>query len=248
MKRYGLIGYPLTHSFSKRYFTEKFEKAGIADCKYDLFEIRDINELPNIIKNNPDLKGLNVTIPYKETVIKFLDNVDEAVKKIKAVNVIKVTDGKLKGYNTDYHGFKQSLTKFLPENFKSKALVLGSGGASKAVKTVLDDMGIPFITVSRKPDQGKGTSILYEDVNQSVVDAHHLIINTSPVGQYPNIKESPMLPYTLFSPNHYFFDLVYNPQETLFLLKGKAKGVKTKGGLEMLHLQAEFAWEIWNKS
>lgn len=246
MKLYGLIGYPLTHSFSKKYFTEKFQKEGIEDCKYELFEIKDMNDFPNIIKNNPNLRGLNVTIPYKETVIKFLDTISDAAKRIKAVNVIKIDEkGKLSGYNSDYQGFKESLLKFLPSDYKGmKSLVLGSGGAAKAVKTVLEDLEIPYQTISRKKE---GKNLLYEEVTPAIVEAHHLVINTTPVGQHPNIKESPFLPYPSFTKEHYFYDLVYNPQETLFLQKGKARGAKIKGGLEMLYLQAEKTWQIWNK-
>ena len=245
MNLYGLIGYPLSHSFSKKYFTEKFEKENIKESKYEMFEIKDIAELPNIIKNNPNLKGLNVTIPYKEAVLKYLDKTDESVKKIKAVNVIKINkEGQLVGYNSDYHGFKKSLLKFLPAEYSGiKALVLGSGGAAKAVKATLEDLAIPFKIVSRKKE---GTNLSYEQVTKEVTDAYKLIINTTPLGMYPNIKDSPYLPYTSITPEHYLFDLVYNPLETLFLVKGKSKGARTKGGLEMLHFQAEKAWEIWN--
>lgn len=246
MNLYGLIGYPLSHSFSKKYFTEKFEKENIPGSKYEMFEIKDIAELPNIVKNNPNLKGLNVTIPYKEAVIKYLDKIDASVKKIKAVNVIKIdAQGKMTGYNSDYHGFKSSLIKFLPENYNGiQALVLGSGGAAKAVKAALEDLHILYKTVSRKREGG---NLSYEEVTKAVTDEYKLIINTTPVGMYPNIKDSPFLPYTSFTPEHYLFDLVYNPQETLFLVKGKARGARTKGGQEMLYLQAEKAWEIWNK-
>lgn len=247
MNLYGLIGYPLSHSFSKKYFTEKFEKESIKDSKYEMFEIKDIAEIVNIVKNNPNLKGLNVTIPYKEAVIKYLDKVDDSVKKIKAVNVIKIdSQGKMTGYNTDYHGFKNSLIKFIPPAYAElKALVLGSGGAAKAVKAALEDLNITFKTVSRKRE---GNNLSYEEVNKTVTDEYKLIINTTPLGMYPNIKDSPFLPYTSFTPEHFLFDLVYNPQETLFLIKGKARGARTKGGLEMLYLQAEKAWEIWNKN
>jgi shikimate dehydrogenase len=252
MNLYGLIGYPLTHSFSKKYFTEKFEKENIKNAKYELFEIREVTELQNIIANNPTLKGLNVTIPYKESVIKLLNSVDDSAKKIKAVNVIKISpEGKLTGYNSDYHGFKTSLLNFLPENYKGiNALILGSGGSSKAVKAVLKDLKISYKTVSRKahniPEEADDY-LLYEQVDDTVINSFHLIINTTPVGMYPNIKDSPFLPYSALTPQHYLFDLIYNPLETLFLLKGKARGARTKGGLEMLHLQAEKAWDIWNK-
>ncbi len=245
MNVYGLIGYPLSHSFSKKYFTEKFEQENIAATKYELFEIRDISDFPKIIANNPNLRGLNVTIPYKEAVIKYLDDVAESAKKINAVNVIKIgKNGKMIGYNSDYYGFKNSLFRFLPENYKGiKALVLGSGGAAKAVKAVLEDLQIPYLVVSRKQDP---STITYEAVTEEHVKEYKLVINTTPIGMYPNVKDSPYLPYSSYTAEHFFYDLVYNPQETLFMMKGKARGAKTKSGLEMLHLQAEKAWEIWN--
>lgn len=245
MNVYGLIGYPLSHSFSKKYFTEKFEREEIANSKYELFEIREISDFLKILTNNPDLKGLNVTIPYKEAIIKYLDEVHESAKKIKAVNVIKINSkGKLIGYNSDYYGFKGSLLKFLPKNYEGiKALVLGSGGAAKAVKAVLEDLKIPYQAVSRIENS---SSITYEQVKDLYITDYKLVINTTPIGMYPNSKDSPYLPYYLYTPEHYFYDLVYNPLETLFMLKGAARGAKTKGGLEMLHLQAEKAWEIWN--
>lgn len=245
MNVYGLIGYPLSHSFSKKYFTEKFDEEKILDTKYELFEIRDIADFPKIIAKNPDLRGLNVTLPYKEAVIKYLDDVAESARKINAVNVIKIgKNGKLVGYNSDYYGFKSSLFRFLPEDYRGiKALVLGSGGAAKAVKAVLSDLQIPFQVVSRKKDPG---TITYEEVKDNYVNDYKLVINTTPIGMYPNTKDSPYIPYYAYSPEHYFYDLVYNPLETLFMMKGKARGAKTKSGLEMLHLQAEKAWEIWN--
>ncbi|TAH26634.1 MAG: shikimate dehydrogenase [Cytophagales bacterium] len=245
MNIYGLVGYPLSHSFSKKYFTEKFENENINDSKYELFEIRDIADFTKIIAQNPNLRGLNVTIPYKESIIKYLDTVHDSAKKIKAVNVIKISnEGKLIGYNSDYFGFQTSLLNFLPSDYKGiKALILGSGGAAKAVKSVLEDLSISYLVVSRKSDP---KTIIYEEVNEKIINEYQLIINTTPLGMYPNIKDSPYIPYYAFSDKHYFFDLVYNPLETLFMLKGKARGAKTKNGLEMLHLQAEKAWEIWN--
>lgn len=254
MPLFGLIGFPLTHSFSKKYFSEKFEKEGIKDCRYELFELKDINDFPSVIKNNPDLKGLNVTIPHKETVMKFLDEWDEPVKEIGAVNVIKVKDGKLKGYNSDYHGFIRSLFHLVFGDYEDqeakwveiapKALVLGTGGAAKAVKAALKDHYFPFLTVSRT---GGLADLTYKDIPE-VISEYKLIINTTPVGMYPNVESSPDLPYDKITPEHYLFDLVYNPEETLFMKKGKEKGARTKNGLEMLKLQAEKAWEIWNKN
>ncbi|MBX9851275.1 MAG: shikimate dehydrogenase [Cytophagaceae bacterium] len=263
MSLYGLIGYPLTHSFSKKYFTGKFEKERIDHAKYELFEIKDIQDFPSIIKNNPALKGLNVTIPHKEAVMQFLDELDEPVKKIKAVNVIKVMNGKLKGYNSDYHGFKTSLEKFLADGktsevykhadetrkvfetlrvFEISALVLGTGGAAKAVKAVLEDLKINYKTVSRNKNQG---DLTYDELKGQLKN-FPLIINTSPVGMYPKTDACPDLPYEEITNSHYLFDLVYNPEETLFMKKGEEKGARTKNGLEMLHLQAEKAWAIWN--
>jgi shikimate dehydrogenase len=243
MKTYGLIGYPLTHSFSKKYFTEKFQREGITDCRYELFEIKEASELPELIKNNPDLVGLSVTIPHKESVIRYMNELDEPVKKIRAVNVIKINDGKLIGYNSDFHGFKASLQKFLPEGFKGDALVLGSGGSAKAVKAALESMKIHFTTVSRNRT---GHAFAYEDLNKKYIDSHTLIINTTPLGMYPNVNDCPPIPFEFISSAHFLFDLVYNPEETLFMKKGAAQGARTKNGLEMLGLQAEKAWEIWN--
>ena len=246
MNVYGLIGFPLTHSFSKRYFTEKFEKEGIQNCKYDLFEIREATELPSVISSQPLLKGLNVTIPHKEAVIAMLDELDPAARKIGAVNVIKVTEeNKLKGYNSDYYGFKNSLIKFLGDEAPKslKALILGTGGAAKAVIAALDDLDISFKMVSRS---GSQYLLSYDDLNANILAEYRLIINTSPLGMYPKVDTCPAIPYDFITEKHYLFDLVYNPEETLFMKKGAAQGAKTKNGLEMLHLQAEKAWEIWN--
>jgi len=244
MDVYGLIGYPLTHSFSKGYFTEKFKRENIQKKIYELFELKDIAEFPDLIALQPALKGLNVTIPYKEVVIKYLNGLDAAAEKIGAVNVIKVNSGKLIGYNSDYYGFRQSLEKLIPANYKGmKALVLGNGGAAKAVKTALDDMQIPYQVVVRKDENN---SIRYEKLTDSIINTHHLIINTTPLGMYPKTDTLPSIPYSALTSDHYLFDLVYNPEETLFLKKGKEKSARTKNGLEMLQLQAEKAWEIWN--
>jgi shikimate dehydrogenase len=244
MKLFGLIGYPLTHSFSKKYFTQKFEKENITDCQYELFEIPEASQITDIIKNNADLNGLNVTIPHKEAVIPFINELDEPVKSIGAVNVIKVMpDKKLKGFNSDYHGFRQSLLNFLPENFQGiQALVLGTGGASKAVVAALNDLHIPCKLVSRT---SSGSAISYEEASELCSD-YKLIINTSPLGMYPKTDTCPDLPYNKFDSSYYLFDLVYNPEETLFMKKGLEQGANVRNGLEMLILQAEKAWEIWN--
>lgn len=243
MKKYGLIGHPLTHSFSKKFFTEKFEKEQLNDCLYDLFDIPSINELTIILKNNPELKGLNVTIPYKEVVMDVLDEIDEEAKKIGAVNTIKIKNNKLTGYNTDYFGFKQSLKPFL-EISQERALILGTGGASKAVYHALTSLNINCLFVSRNPKNEN--EISYEDVNEYVIRNHQIIVNTTPVGTFPNINEKPNIDYTQITAKHLLYDLVYNPAETQFLKEGKQKRAITLNGLQMLQLQAEKAWEIWN--
>ncbi|WP_281615458.1 shikimate dehydrogenase [Flammeovirga sp. SubArs3] len=244
MKTYGLIGYPLGHSFSKKYFTEKYEKENIEGCQYELFELDHIEKLAQLL-DEKDLNGLNVTIPYKEQVLPFLDRLDPAsAGKIGAANVIKFEkDGTLTGYNSDYYGFRSSLEKFLPHtNFK--ALVLGTGGASKAVKVALEDMGIPFISVSRKASKD---SISYDGVTEEVYKEHSLVVNTTPLGMHPKEGIAPQLPYHATTENHYFYDLVYNPAETEFMKQGITNGGHAKNGLEMLIGQAEASWEIWNK-
>ena len=245
MKTYGLIGFPLSHSFSKKYFTEKFLRENITNVQYELFEIENVQQLPGVVLSTPGLKGLNVTIPHKENVIEYMSELDEPVKSIQAVNVIKVLpDGRLKGYNSDYHGFRQSLLSFLPSSYLGlRALILGTGGASKAVKAVLEDLAIPFQFVSRKATH---EAIAYEAISTELVKDFHLIINTSPLGMYPNVDNCPDLPYEALDTSHFLFDLVYNPEETLFMKKGSMNGAHVKNGLEMLIGQAEKAWEIWN--
>jgi shikimate dehydrogenase len=247
MQRFGLIGYPLGHSFSKKYFTEKFEKEGI-DAEYELYPIEDIDELLDLIKNTKGLEGINVTIPYKESVIKYLDEVDEKAAAIGAVNTIKIHKGKLKGFNTDYIGFKTSLVKFIVANpMPEKALILGTGGASKAVQMALLGLGIPFSLVSRNPKEGQ---LSYQDFDSSTnqhLSSYQLIINTTPLGMAPNTNASPELPYHLLTQDHYLYDLVYNPMVTPFMQQGIDAKCWVKNGLEMLHGQAEAAWEIWNK-
>jgi shikimate dehydrogenase len=244
MKLYGLIGYPLGHSFSKRYFTEKFERLGIPDAQYELFPLDSIQLLEKLLRDKPEIVGLNVTIPYKEAIIPYLDEIDEASKDIGAINVIKIKNGKKIGYNTDYIGFSQSLLRFLPQDWCGKALILGSGGSAKAVQSALRPLKIPFQLVSRNKNQALFS---YSDLNETLLQEYTLIINTTPVGMYPIVEQSPDIPYQFVSNDHYLFDLVYNPVETLFLQKGKAKGAHVTNGLEMLYLQAEAAWKIWNE-
>jgi len=214
------------------------------DCSYDLFELSSISEFPNLIeKLGPNLRGLNVTIPYKKEVIPYLDELDPIAEKIGAVNVIKKENGELKGYNSDYFGFKYALENWL-DNTDKPALILGTGGASDAVSAVLSDLGINYTFVSRTSGKERLT---YSEINKDIINNNHLIINTTPLGMYPNVENKPDLPYQFLSAKHYFFDLVYNPLETTFLKIGKAQGAKTKNGLEMLEQQAEEAWRIWNK-
>lgn len=244
MKQFGLIGYPLSHSFSKKYFSEKFEKASITDAQYELYELKSLQDFKSWMNTVSDLKGLNVTIPYKQEVIPFLDRLNDKAKAIGAVNVIKKeSDGTYTGYNSDYYGFKNSLEIFLEHSFPKKALVLGTGGASKAVIVALQDLGIDYRYVSRK---GSGCTLGYDQLTPELIDEHQLIINTTPLGMYPAVDQCPSIPYEAIGSNHYLYDLVYNPEETLFMKKGLTQGAKVKNGLDMLILQAEKAWEIWN--
>jgi shikimate dehydrogenase len=242
MRHFGLIGYPLSHSFSKKYFTEKFDKEGWNDCVYENHAIASIDELPALIKNNPLLEGINVTIPYKEQVIPFLFQHSAVVKEIKACNCIKINNGKLIGYNTDVTGFELSLTPKLG-NTHQRALILGTGGAAKAVAYVLSKLGIQYSYVSRKASP---QNLSYKAVTPELLASHTLIINTTPLGMYPNVTECPPIPYQSLGSHHYLFDLVYNPGKTLFLQKGEAQGAVIKNGQDMLLVQAEESWKIWN--
>ena len=242
MRTFGLIGYPLGHSFSKRYFAEKFSAEGISDARYELFPLEDIQEFPALLTRNPELRGLNVTIPHKQQVIPYLDELDETAARIGAVNVIKFADGKIIGYNSDYQGFMQALQHFYPCYSPSQALILGSGGASKAVQLVLEQLNIPFRVVARNPEAGQ---LHYSELSAEIMNSCALIVNTTPLGTFPHLDSCPPIPYEYLSSHHYLFDLVYNPEETLFMRKGLAKGAKVKNGYEMLCLQAEVAWQIW---
>ena len=242
MDTYGLIGYPLGHSFSRKFFTEKFEKEGI-DAQYLNFEIPSIEEFPNTIKNNPTLKGLNVTIPYKQQVMQYLDDISEEAKAIGAVNVVKVGKEGLTGYNSDVIGFVNSIKPLLKSHHK-KALILGTGGASKAIRYGLEEkLGIETLFVSRKAHEG---IITYKDVTADMLQEYEVIVNCSPVGMFPHANECPSLPYEAMNAAHLLYDLVYNPEETLFMKKGAARGATVKNGLEMLHLQALASWDFWN--
>lgn len=242
---YGLIGLTLSHSFSKTYFDEKFFREGLRDYHYELFPLKEVDEIETLIKETKGLHGLNVTIPYKEAVMKHLDEIDTVAKAIGAVNVIKFKDGKRLGYNTDFTAFYETLVKWLPKDRTFKALILGTGGSSKAVQEALKKVGIEFQLVSREK---KKNTLTYEEVNAqpSIIAEHHLIINTTPLGMHPNTDSIPPLDYEHLTKNHYVYDLIYNPARTLFLQKAEMRGATIKNGLEMLHVQAERAWEIWN--
>ena len=243
-KKFGLIGRDISYSFSKKYFTEKFSKDLFDDCTYENFDIPNIEEFPNILKNNPDLKGLNVTIPYKEAIIPYLDTLSDKAFKIGAVNVIRFTKkGNLKGYNSDWYGFKKTLEPLLKPHHK-KALILGTGGAAKAVAFALEQMGIFYTFVSREATEN---TIDYSLINATTFDNYQIIINCTPLGTSPNTKEFPPIPYAFFTEKHIAYDLIYNPEETQFLKKAKKKGAVIKNGKEMLIFQAEKAWKIWNK-
>ena len=243
MNTYGLIGYPLGHSFSRKFFTEKFEKEGI-DAQYLNFEIPSIEEFPEIIKNNPELRGLNVTIPYKQQAMQYLHNISEEASAIGAVNVVRVRDGHLTGFNSDVIGFVNSIRPLLKPHHK-KALILGTGGASKAIHYGLEKkLGMETLFVSRTAREGM---ITYDDITPETLQAYHVIVNCSPVGMYPHVDECPALPYEAMNENNLLYDLVYNPLKTLFMKKGAEQGATVKNGLEMLHLQAIASWKFWGK-
>jgi len=244
MKRYGLIGFPLSHSFSEKYFTDRFLDEDIEDCKYELFPLENIEDVRLLFEVEKNIKGLNVTIPYKESIIEYLDGLDPVAQKIGAVNCIVVDDIQRIGYNTDFAGFRDALKPLLKPQH-TQALVLGTGGASKAVIYTLRELGIAYTWVSRNPDHKR---IGYADLTPAIIESHKLIINCTPLGMYPHVEDCPDIPYTALSSAHLLFDLIYNPTETLFMQKGKAQGASVSNGYEMLRLQAEYAWEIWNKA
>lgn len=243
MRKFGLIGKNIHYSFSKTYFTEKFKNSGHSDT-YENFDIVDISKFPDILLKNPTLNGLNVTIPYKEEIIPFLDYLHPIAKKIGAVNTIKIEkSGRLSGYNTDYFGFKIALKDVLPLKQKT-ALILGTGGASKAIAYTLHELDFTLQFVSRTPSKN---TISYENLDQKIIENHLLIVNCTPLGTFPNIAAFPPLPYQHLTTSHLLFDLIYNPHETTFLKKGKAAGTKISNGLKMLEMQAEKSWTLWNK-
>lgn len=242
MRRFGLLGYPLSHSFSQKYFTDKFVRLGLTDCVYENFSLPDITALSDVLLSKKDLRGFNITIPYKKQVLAFVDEVSPVVKAIGACNCVNIKNGKRVGHNTDVVGFEQSLRPFLKAHH-TRALVLGTGGASAAVVYVLQKMGIAVQYVSRSASD---QAIAYEQVDEVLLSSHHLIVNTTPLGMYPNLEDCPPLPYQFLTPLHHLYDLIYNPAETRFLANGKAKGATVQNGQEMLVLQAEESWRIWN--
>lgn len=260
MKKYGLIGYPISHSFSKKYFTEKFEREGIKDHVYELFSLQHLSDFPQLLRNNPDLCGLNVTVPHKIGIMFYLDYIDPDAKKVDAVNCIRISaesaieaafsgevgisgrEFKLEGFNTDIYGFETSLRPLLKSRHK-KAIVLGNGGAARAVKFVLRKLGIDFIIATRRGGPGE---ILLSSLSKSQIEDRLLIINCTSAGNWPNVDDLPTFPYEYLTDRHLLYDLIYNPEQTAFLKKGLEKGAEIKNGYEMLELQAERSWEIWN--
>jgi shikimate dehydrogenase len=244
-KVFGLIGATVSHSFSKAYFDEKFFREGLRDFHYELFPLNNIKEIEALLKDTKGLAGLNVTIPYKEQVLKYLDEVDGFAKKIGAVNVIKIKDGKLKGFNTDSDAFHETIVKWLPKDKTFKALILGTGGSSKAVQEALKKLGIEFKVVSRKAKKG---DLTYEDLekNPAIITDSLLVINTTPLGMSPNTETMPPIDFEQIMPEHYVYDLIYNPARTMLLQKAEMRNATIKNGLEMLHFQAEKSWIIWN--
>lgn len=244
-KIFGLIGQTVSHSFSKSYFDEKFFREGLRDHHYELFPLNNIKEIEKLIADTKGLSGLNVTIPYKEQVMEYLDEVDPAAKKIGAVNVIKIQNGKRKGFNTDMDAFYETVEKWLPKDRKFHALILGTGGSSKSVQEALLKLKVPFKIVSREASKGDYT---YKDLEKkaAIIKESNLIINTTPLGMHPNTNTMPPIDYELLTEDHFVYDLIYNPARTMFLQKAEMRGATAKNGLEMLHVQAEKSWMIWN--
>lgn len=246
MAQFGLIGNKLDHSYSADYFYKKFEKEGLKGFDYGLFPLKNIKELNKLLKENPDIIGLNVTTPYKKDVLPFLYEIDQSAIDVWAVNTIKVNRVKsrtlLKGYNTDSLAFQASVSQLIGENQVDKALVLGTGGAAQAAKVALENLGIETTLVSR---QSKFEFLNYKDLNPATILSHKLIVNASPVGMYPEVDDTPNIPFEFIGEKHFAFDMVYNPEETQFLKKAAAQGAQTKNGLEMLYKQADLAWDIW---
>lgn len=245
MKQYGLIGFPLSHSFSKKYFDDKFEKEQIKNASFSLYELKDLDTLPTLLNNIKEISGICITIPHKKNVIPFLHWKDNAVKEIGACNCVRIENGKLFGYNTDILGFKLSFEKYLLPHH-SKALVLGTGGASASIEYVLKQLNIPYLLVSRNYRKEQNI-ITYNQITPTLLAEFKIVINCTPLGTFPNIDSCPILPYEAITSNHYFYDLVYNPAETMFLALAKDEGAIVQNGYNMLVFQAEENWKIWNK-
>lgn len=243
MDLYGLIGYPLGHSFSKQYFTEKFERDGITDTKYINFPLKEIGGFKELIGKTPGLKGLNITIPYKRAVLQYLDDIAALPAGVHACNCVKILDGRTYGYNTDIKGFENALIPQLTQR-QNKALILGNGGAAESVKYVFNKHHIDFKIVSRT--RHEVTAYTYQDLDPTILSTHLIIVNTTPLGMHPNEENCPDIPYNAISAEHYLFDMIYNPAETLFLKKGAAQGATIQNGYDMLCIQAEESWKIWN--
>ena len=244
MLKLGLLGKNISYSFSRSYFKEKFQKEGINNISYENFDLENIDLLPQLIVNTPNLKGFNITIPYKEAVIPYLDRLNKKAKEIGAVNTVRISKkGKLVGYNTDFYGFKKSISPILSKKHKS-ALILGTGGASKAIAYTFKSLDIPCFYVSR--NASKHVSYTYDTLSEDIIKQHLIIVNCTPLGTFPNITNCPNIPYNGITKNHVLYDLIYNPEETQFLKNGKEHGATISNGLRMLELQAEKAWSIWN--
>jgi shikimate dehydrogenase len=246
MNRYGLIGYPLSHSFSENYFATKFRNEGITDSVYQNFPLEHISMVEKLLAETPDLKGLNITIPYKEKILPYLTESNEIVREIGACNCLKVDRSGLRGFNTDTVGFERSLSTLL-QSHHTKALILGHGGAAKAIAYVFEKLGIEFLYVVRRPVATEN-AILITEMSDSILSSHTVIVNCTPLGMYPNIDECPSINYNALTDKHYLYDLIYNPDKTLFLRNGERQGSTIKNGHEMLVIQAEESWRIWTNS
>ena len=242
MRRFGLIGKDISYSFSPGYFGEKFRGLGLKDCIYEIYDLPEISAFPDLLRQYPDLKGLNVTIPYKQAVIPYLDHLERQAWEIGAVNTLRFAKNRVEGHNTDVIGFRESLRPLLEPSDKA-ALILGTGGASKAVAYGLGQLDISYHFVSRKPKNGQ---LSYKDLNEALLKQYQILVNCTPLGTHPKVEEAPPLPYHAIGSSHLLYDLIYNPPETTFLTEGLQRGARIKNGLEMLRLQAEASWEIWN--
>lgn len=240
--KFGLVGKDISYSFSRGYFAEKFKQLGLDNHSYVNFDLPEIEMFEKLLPNNPEVKGLNVTIPYKQAVIPFLTRLDSKAEKIGAVNTIKVENDGLTGYNTDFYGFQKSIEPFIKKHHKN-ALILGTGGASKAIAFVFEELDIPYNFVSRNP---KKNQLSYQDLDKVVLKNFTILVNCTPLGTHPNVEQKPDIPYKYLSEKHLLFDLIYNPEKTTFLLEGESRGASICNGHHMLEFQAEKAWEIWN--